>query len=326
MRRLPVEEFSPCVVPAGEKEAIALDIGRLASGQRIFFPTLFARGSRPGQLLVAVGGVHGDEFEGPAALMDFFAGLDTRLMSGSVICTTVVNGPAFEAGSRSSPIDGANLARVFPGSASGSISERIAFHLLEHVVSHADLFIDLHSGGRDYAMPAMSGFYLLEDEVGQKSRAAALAFGAEVVWASALNHGRSISEAVRRGIPSIYAEASGGARLNWEDVELYRTGLTNLLKHLNVLPGEPARRGLKYFATTPEEDYWRESSVLADASGLYRSRLGVLAEVDRGQELGRVVNLFGEPLQTVRANRRGRIMAQRIFPRVHAGDALVVIA
>lgn len=326
MRCLPVRDFSPDIVPAGEKESLILDVVSLPSGGEIYFPTLVARGQRSGKVLVAIGGVHGDEYEGPAAIMKFYADLCAQEMSGTFIGIPVVNSPAFEAGTRSSPIDGADLARVFPGSPDGSISERVAYHLLEYIISRADLFVDLHSGGRDYAMPVMAGFYLMDDEVGLRSREAALAFGAETVWGSALNRGRSISEAVRRGIPSIYTEASGGARVSHADVDIYCAGLLNLLKHLGIVSGEPQPQELKYFTTSPEEDYWLESAVLATASGLYLSDVSVLDEVRKDEVLGRVVDLFGHTQQVVKANRFGRVMAQRLFPRVYAGDSLVIIA
>jgi predicted deacylase len=325
-RRLPVAAFSPAEIPAGGKEALALEVVARPTGDAICFPTLVARGAAPGKVLVAIGGVHGDEFDGPVSIAGFFSALDPHEMSGTFVGVPVVNAPAFEAGTRNGPFDCRDLARCFPGDDHGTVSERIAALLLDHVVAHADLLVDLHSGGRDYDMPTMAGYYALETDVGRRSREAAFAFGAETVWGSPLNRGRSISEAVRRGVPSIYAESGGHAGVHFSDVEVYRRGLGNLLKHLGVLPGEPERSELRYSAVTAEEDYWRESAVLASASGLYVSRLEVLAEVGEGQELGRVVDLFGETKQVVRSARRGRVMAQRVFPRVFAGDALVIIA
>ena len=52
------------------------------------------------------------------------------------------------------PLDGLNLARVFPGSARGTLTQRLAHHLLalvERNVGADDLFIDLHSGSAEVA-------------------------------------------------------------------------------------------------------------------------------------------------------------------------------
>ena len=46
--------------------------------------------------------------------------LDPETLSGTVQIVSVANPPAFEAGTRTSPIDGVNLARTFPGQKDGS--------------------------------------------------------------------------------------------------------------------------------------------------------------------------------------------------------------
>ena len=58
-------------------------------------------------------------------------------------------------------MDGLNLARVFPGDAGGTVTQRLAHHLLclvERNVGAGDLFVDLHSGSADVAFAPMVGF------------------------------------------------------------------------------------------------------------------------------------------------------------------------
>ena len=64
-----------------------------------------------------------------------------------MIAMPVVNPLAFAAGSRTTPEDGLNLARVFPGNPNGSITERLAAVIFNEYVSRANYLIDLHSGG-----------------------------------------------------------------------------------------------------------------------------------------------------------------------------------
>jgi hypothetical protein len=51
------------------------------------------------------------------------------------------------AGQRTSPIDGLNFNRTFPGDPRGTITQQIAAFVTDHVSPRADAFLDLHSGG-----------------------------------------------------------------------------------------------------------------------------------------------------------------------------------
>ena len=136
---------------------------------------------RRGPTLLVLGGVHGDEYEGPHAVRTVFRELAADQLRGTFIGVPVTNVPAFEAGTRGSPLDGLNLARVFPGSRTGTPTERIAYQV-GCLIGRCDQLIDLHSSGTHAAMPTLAGYYANDSEVGWRSRAAAFAFGAPVVW------------------------------------------------------------------------------------------------------------------------------------------------
>ena len=74
-----------------------------------------ARGKRPGKTMLVLGGVHGDEYEGPMAIHQVFARLRPDEMRGDFIGVPICNPLAFAAKQRMTPQDGKNLARCFPG-------------------------------------------------------------------------------------------------------------------------------------------------------------------------------------------------------------------
>src|SRR5207249_236643 len=143
---------------------------------------------------------------------------------GSFVGIPVVNPPAWDAGTRASPIDGLNLARVFPGDAGGSVSLRIAHALTEYLFPQADLMLDLHSAGVQYVLPTLAGGCRVEGEMGRIIREAVFAFGAAVIWNSPPNKGRTLNGAMLKGVPAIYAETTGGGRARPEDVCDFVTG------------------------------------------------------------------------------------------------------
>ena len=111
----------------------------------------------------AGGGVHGDEFEGIVALARLVGSLDPAPMAGTVIALPVCNPFAFQSQSRTTPahIDGANLARVFPGDPRGTPTSRLAsalFTMVTDLLGHDDLMVDLHSAGSRYRYAGLVGF------------------------------------------------------------------------------------------------------------------------------------------------------------------------
>src|SRR6185437_5340429 len=139
----------------------------------------------------------------------FLAHLDALspdALGGRVKVVPVSNPLAFAARSRTSPPDGGNLARVFPGRADGSVTERIAHLLTREVIEGADLLVDLHSAGARYEMPVFAGF-VSDAPMGARSGEATAAFGAPMVWEHlGSGPGRSMSAAGELGVASIYVE------------------------------------------------------------------------------------------------------------------------
>src|SRR5690606_33721064 len=69
------------------------------------------------------------------------------LISGRLIILPALNLPAVMAGRRTSPVDGLNLNRTFPGNPAGSITEQITAYLSDYIYPLGDALLDLHSGG-----------------------------------------------------------------------------------------------------------------------------------------------------------------------------------
>src|SRR4051812_70399 len=104
---LPCARFRLEHFARGCKYLLNLELDGGAQG--IQLPALLARGASEGKRLVALAGVHGDEYEGTQALFSVFSTLDPANMSGDFAAVTVANPPAFWTGSRVSTLDGVNM-------------------------------------------------------------------------------------------------------------------------------------------------------------------------------------------------------------------------
>ena len=156
----------------------------------------------------------------------------------------MANPLAFAARSRQTPLDGGNLARCFPGRSDGTVTERIADCLTRSVIAGSDLVIDLHSAGAAYSMPLFVGCLGGDDDVAQRSIAAATTFGAPLGWLhEEMQPGRSTSAALALGIPVIYAEGGGGGALRGGEVTCYVEGVERILSTLGNLAAPATASG-----------------------------------------------------------------------------------
>ena len=283
-------------------------------------------GPDAGPTLAVLGGVHGDELEGVLAarmLTAHLGALPSGSLAGRVKVVPVSNPLAFAARSRTSPADGANLARVFPGRPDGQVTERIADLLSTQVIAGADLLVDLHSAGARYEMPVFAG-YVADAPLGERSAAATYAFGAPVVWEHrGTGPGRSLSAADELGVASLYVEGSGGGGLVGSDLDIYLHGLLRLLSWLGLTstqyppPAEPlVLRG---------DDGNVDASLACSVGGYCVTRVRSGQQVESGQLLAEILDEAGNSVEQIRSPRLGSVMMLRRRADVEPGDGIAML-
>jgi N-alpha-acetyl-L-2,4-diaminobutyrate deacetylase len=195
-----------------------------------------------GPTILLTGGVHGDEYEGPAALSWLAQTLDPARVQGRVIIMPAVNIPAVMADKRLSPIDNLDINRTFPGDPRGSFTPMLAHFMDSVILPHADVSVDLHTAGHSGdSAPSTNMHHVADAEMLKRTLAAAAAFGApfNVVFGG-VDEGATFTSCVeRRGILSLGTELGGWGRCSVEGVRIGRRGVDNILKHFGVIEGEP---------------------------------------------------------------------------------------
>jgi predicted deacylase len=315
------EQFDVTNLSRATKASGWLTVAPRADGGDWRLPLLFVCGAQPGPTLVVTAGVHGDEYEGVEAIAQLFAAIQPAGVAGTLVMVPVCNLPAYEVAQRSSPIDGLNLARVFPGDANGTITQRIAYWVREKLLKAADFYIDLHSGGVAYNIPTLIGYIRDAGPLGQASLAGARAFGAPVLWGHPLPlaPGRTVSAATDLGVPSLYSEAPAGGYVRPEDVACFRQGVINVMRYLGMLAGDPQPQPTTHHLFGDGD---LDSVITASAAGYFRAEVDLLTPVQPGQRLGVVQDFAGEILQEVVADQAGIVIMLRRLHRVHVGDGL----
>ena len=137
-----------------------------------------------GPTVILQGGNHGDEYEGPIALTELYREIDAATVQGRIIMLPAVNVHAVQAGRRTSPVNGLNFNRIFPGNPLGTITQEIAAFVSERLLPMADALIDLHSGGSSLLLLPSAVIIRAADPAHQRRNVAlARAFGAPVTLA-----------------------------------------------------------------------------------------------------------------------------------------------
>jgi N-alpha-acetyl-L-2,4-diaminobutyrate deacetylase len=297
---------------------------RSAWGSVMIPITVIRNGSGPTALMT--GANHGDEYEGPIALQSLARDLAPEAITGRVIIVPFMNQPAFEAARRTSPLDGLNLNRSFPGAPDGRPTEKIADYFLNDLVPLADVVLDYHSGGKSLDFIPFAAAHLLENETQQAACIAAMeAFNAP--YSMTLREidavGMYDTAVEAAGKVFVSTELGGGGSATARSAGIAKRGARNLLIHAGILDAEPEVAPSTRIDTTHGDCFH-----LAEAAGLYEPVIDLGQPVRRGDTLARIwsAERTGAAPAEIRARQDG-LLAARHFPGLVAlGDCAAVVA
>jgi N2-acetyl-L-2,4-diaminobutanoate deacetylase len=290
----------------------------------VMIPIAVIRGA-PGPAALLTGGNHGDEYEGPLALFDLARTLDPAQVTGTVVIVPALNYPAFRTGTRTSPIDRGNLNRSFPGSPTGTVTEKIADYVTRSLLPMADLVLDFHSGGRTLDFLPFAAAHVLPDKA-QEGRAMAAVAAFAAPWSMKMLEidavGMFDTTAEALGKTFVTTEIGGGGTARAETVAIAKRGLRNLLRHAGILEGRPEPASTRWL-DMPSGDCF----TFAEDDGMIEPMVDLGARVAAGDVVARIhpVNRTGLAPVELRARLSG-ILAARHFPGlVKAGDCAAVV-
>lgn len=286
------------------------------------WPYVAVRGARPGRAVLVTAGIHGSEYPSIDAAVRLAASLDPADISGQVLVLPLMNPAAFwERTPYVSPIDGLNLNRVFPGKPDGRFSERLAHHLVERAMRHADAYLDLHGGDIPEALVGFTMYEATGDAaLDARSRAMADAFGSPALLVQPRDQaapvaGLAYAAAARLGIPAIIAEDGGAGVYDAAASERMLNGARNVLRSLGVLPGG-ARN------TPPPRQFGRFVWVRSREAGFFKPRCTVGEELAEGAVLGTINDFFGRTIEEITTNAAGVVLFLIVSAAVAKGGLI----
>lgn len=283
-----------------------------------------------GPTILLNAGNHGDEYEGQIALIKLIGELKPEHVRGRIIFLPAANFPAAIAGRRTSPIDGGNLNRSFPGDRDGTPTSMMAHYIDQVILPLCDYALDLHSGGSSlmYLPSALASLV-----PGQSQRNARLlelldVFGAPISYVSNRPMGADQTlgaSADRRGVLKLGTELGGSGAVNTAGLKIADAGIRRVLKHVGIVPDmvvepSPGTRlmevgGADYFVYTTESGVFEPLAELGDT--VTKDQPAVAIHFSHTP--------WKEP-EIIRFEHSGLVLCRRVPGRTERGDCLFHLA
>ncbi|MDP2687850.1 MAG: succinylglutamate desuccinylase/aspartoacylase family protein [Aequorivita sp.] len=304
-------------IALGESRTVDFSIAKLYTSTTVEIPIIISRSKIPGPTVLLTAAIHGDEINGVEIVRQLIARKLNKPKRGTIICIPILNVFGFLNGDRSFP-DGRDLNRVFPGTKSGSLASRVAYHFTKKILPHADYCFDFHTGGASRFNAA---------QIRIKPNDPKLLELAKIFNAPFTVYSNTIEKSYRNtcqkmGIPILLFEGGKSRESNKHIVKEGVEGVLRVLEHLDML-------GKRHVAPEPpaktviiEKSKW----VRAHRSGLLHVKIDCNKHVERGEFLATITDPYGKMRFKVTSPNEGYIINVNQSPIVNQGDAIFHIS
>ncbi|MDX1463528.1 MAG: succinylglutamate desuccinylase/aspartoacylase family protein [Marinirhabdus sp.] len=304
-------------VDPGQTKTINFSFAKLYTATKVEIPIIVSRALEPGPTVLLTAGVHGDEINGVEVVRQVIARKINIPKKGVVICIPILNIFGFLNAERTFP-DGRDLNRVFPGSKTGSLASRVAYHFTKEIVPLADYCLDFHTGGAQrFNAPQIR---LVPED-------ATLLRLAEIFNAPFTVYSNNLSKSYRAtcekmGVPSLLFEGGKSLDNNKHIVKHGVDGVIRILEHLEMLATH-----VEVPATTSKTVLIKNSRwIRAQKSGLLHVKIDCNKYVKKNEFLATITDPYGTMRFKVTAPNAGYIINVNHAPIVHQGDAIFHIS
>ncbi len=300
-------------VAPGESKTINFSFAKLYTSTKVEIPIIVERAKKAGPTILLTAGIHGDEINGVEIVRQVIAKKINKPARGTIICIPILNIFGFLNTSRSFP-DGRDLNRVFPGTKTGSLASRVAYHFTKEILPLADYCLDFHTGG---AQRFNASQIRIAPGQAQLKNLANIFNAPFTVYSS--NIAKSYRDTCdKMGIPTLLFEGGKSLESNKHIVKDGVDGVVRVLSHLQMLNSNTALPEEKSAPVVISKSRW----VRAQKSGLLHIKINCNKHVQKGEFLATITDPYGKMRIKVIAPNEGHIINVNHAPIVNQGDAI----
>ncbi len=306
-------------IDPGERKFGALGTVYLSDGTPVSIPLMAVRGLEDGPVLWVGAAMHGQELSGIPVVWEIVKErVDPRQLRGTVVGAPLLNPFSFNGRTYFTPEDGYNINRVFPGDPKGLLTHRLANMVYEEGIKKSDYLIDFHCN-----VETAMYFSIIKEtsnkEAWQKSQQMAKAFGITTIEMilkyEAHRSGTMGDTAGDSGKPNMTIELTPWRRIDPKAVKVGVRGVLNVMKSIGMLDGE-----IESQENVPViQGQISRTELNATRGGLVKEIAGVGDAIKKGEVIGQIVNVYGDPVEDIVSPVDGWLLAWPMINNQAAG-------
>jgi len=307
-----VSSLDPESLPLESLHKYWVDLTHDGFGRPVSVPVIVAVGSRPGPIFGLTAALHGNELNGIPVIHSLLERISLKTLTGTIIAVVVANPLSFERGIREFP-DGTDLNHIMPGRESGKDSEVFVYRLVNRVIKHFDVLVDLHTA----SFGRVNSLYVRADMTRMRTASMAYLQKPQIIVHNKPSDGTLRGEAEELGIPSITVEIGDPHRFQPEYIKRSVAGLRRVLFHLGMLP---TRKPIE----APQPIICASSKWLyADTGGLLEVTPRVYDILEDAQPYATIRDAFGQITRLFESPHRGIVIGKSVNPVARTGSRLI---
>jgi predicted deacylase len=295
----------------GEVDTGRLAVGEARDGSTVALPVAVVEGAADGRTLYVQAASDGDELNGVGVVQRVVPNLDPDELHGTVLVVGVTNYYGFQVAEHRNPIDDTKLNRAYPGDSEGSASERIAAATFD-AATRADLVLDLHQGSTSRMIDEVRVRCGRHHRLHRDCLELAKVFGCGPILDQKGPDGQLARVAPDEGVPTVDPELGGAVGWDESSIQVGVEGVFNVLRYYGFLDGDADP------TSTPRATGFDRYGSPAGGLVRFQQRLG--DEVEAGDTLFEVTDVFGQLQAEVTVDSDGIFWRTRRLPQVATGE------
>lgn len=311
----------------GEKKYGWLPVGENQDSTPIQLPIAIVNGDSPGPILYLQAALGGTQLNTIGVVRKIIMNTEPEKLSGGIIATLIVNYFGFhhDPPVNWSPKDGGypiHLNRIYPGKPDGRSSERIVHSIFNEMVLQSNYVIDVHQMSTMLSVNRVNVRVAKGEPNYEEAFELARIYGTGFILdekeETAGVEGRLAWQSTIRGIPGMDPELAGSRGWDKETIRVGSRGIDNVMKHLNMIEGEPI---------IPEKQIVASKllRVRANRGGFIEYKAGLGNMVEKDEVIAEISNPFGEVSEYITSPEEGVIWALPEYPMLSTGEGVAII-
>jgi predicted deacylase len=277
-------------------------------------PIIVVKGKKSGPVLGITAALHGNELNGISTIFKLIEDIDPKKLSGTLVLLPISNVPGYLAKQRYFS-DAIDLNRIMPGKPEGVTSDLYAHFLTSKVISKFDYLLDLHTASHG----RVNSLYIRADLENEETRTLAFLQNPQIIVQKYDEEGTLRGWANENSIPAITIEIGNSSAFQHTLIDETLEGILNTMKHFGMIEGEV--QDMVTDATICDRSYW----IYSKKGGIVDVLPSLADEVNKGQVIAKVYNVFGQVKEEVLADKKGVVIGKNINPNCDAGTRILHI-